>query len=90
LNQKGLRRRKQRKWGEKKKEQIKIKRAEQERLQEQPPANQGRTWWQNAVLLDEICWARTHIDQMQSRSGGFRSGFDGFFNSDRLLKWAGP
>lgn len=33
---------------------------EEERLQEEPPANQENTWWQNVVLLDQICWTGTH------------------------------
>jgi hypothetical protein len=39
----------------------KRKEMEKERLQEEPPANQGSTWWQNVVLLDEICRTGTHI-----------------------------
>jgi hypothetical protein len=42
--------------GKKKKRKV----LEKERLQEEPLANQERTWWQNVVLLDEICLTGTH------------------------------
>lgn len=40
--------------GEKRKKK-KGKEMDTERLQEEPPANQESTWWQNVVLLDQIC-----------------------------------